>query len=255
MENEHSLLKNDHHTDSQSSMALTVCIKSTKPPNTFVCGNPVCKKTGHSTEYCIKAGGGMARKTIEESVAVWRVARDKGKKVDNLYNPNPRVPITVKDINGCAFTVMVDSEPSKPKHNTHPPFTRLTSDLIPTVLIEEVEYEGWVVVEEKVTTTVDLTCNTSTPEEGTFTIKPLNQTQCSRASLINFPFIIDTGATVHSSLDKGDFLTLCPISPHPVKGVGGSSIIAIGVGNIRLHIAQGASIILCNALYIPNEMV
>ena len=195
----------------------------------------------------------MAGKTIEESIAAWKVAWDKGKKAENLPNPNPRVPITMKDVNRCTFTVMVDSDPAKPQPDTYTLFTGLTSDLLPTVLVE-VEYEGWLVIEEA-TTTIDWTCNTSTPGEGAFTVEPLNQIQCSQISLTNFPFIINMGITVHISPDKADFITLCPISPYPVKGVGGSSIVIIGVSNIKLHIAQGTSILLCNVLYIPNVAV
>jgi hypothetical protein len=72
---------------------------------------------------------------------------------------------------------------------------------------------------------------------------------------MDFPFIVDTGTTVHISPEHSDFLSLRPIQPCSVKGIGGSSITAIGVSDIKLRVGRGASITLRNALYIPNAMV
>ena len=49
--------------------------------------------------------------------------------------------------------------------------------------------------------------------------------------------------------------TLRPISACAVKGVGGSSVTAIGIGDIKLRIACGTHITLQNALYILNATV
>ena len=60
----------------------------------------------------------------------------------------------VKDVNGRAFMVMVDSAADIPT----PPcseFAGLASDPVPTATIDEVEYDGWVVIEEEATTTID----------------------------------------------------------------------------------------------------
>jgi hypothetical protein len=73
-------------------------------------------------------------------------------------------------------------------------------------------------------------------------------------SLDNFPFIIDSGASVHISPDHSDFISLHP-KPRSVKGIGGSSISTVGVGDIKVHIARGTSIILRNTLYILNANV
>ncbi|KAF8240510.1 hypothetical protein L208DRAFT_1232533, partial [Tricholoma matsutake] len=62
LENEQSLLENDHCMDPWPSVALTTHIKSTRLFNAPVCGNPNCKKMGHLTKYCIKTGGGMCSK-------------------------------------------------------------------------------------------------------------------------------------------------------------------------------------------------
>ena len=61
---------------------------------------------------------------------------------------------------------------------------------------------------------------------------------------------MDSGAMVHISPCMSDFVTLHAIDPHPVKGVGGTSIVAMGIGEIHLHIQGKAKIILENALYV-----
>ncbi|KAF8221466.1 hypothetical protein L208DRAFT_1531995 [Tricholoma matsutake] len=229
LENEQSLLKNDQRNDSRSPVALTARTKPPKSSNVPTCGNPVCKRTGHTMEYCIKPGGGMAGKTIEESKAARKLALEK-------KTPGLKIPITVKDVNGRTFTVMVDSEADVPTP-PHSEFAGLASDPIPTATIDEVEYDGWVVIEVEATTTIDWSQHTSTPTDNAFAAEPLNQTHHTQLSLDDYPFIVDSGATMHISPDRSDFLTLCPTPPRSVRGVGGTSIAAVGIGDVKLRIA------------------
>ena len=57
LENEQSLLENDQHGESQSTIALATHAKPVKWSNTPICRNPICKKSGHTTDFCIKLGG------------------------------------------------------------------------------------------------------------------------------------------------------------------------------------------------------
>ena len=52
-----------------------------------------------------------------------------------------------------------------------------------------------------------------------------------------------------------DFFSLCPIASCPVKGIGGTSIFAVSIGEIQLHIAYGAWIALQDVLFIPAVTV
>ena len=70
-----------------------------------------------------------------------------------------------------------------------------------------------------------------------------------------FPFWLDTGASIHISPIHTDFLTLTPIHPHPIKGLGGSSILTTGTGDIKLCVEGGTELILQNILYIPEASV
>lgn len=74
-------------------------------------------------------------------------------------------------------------------------------------------------------------------------------------SLTKNPFYMDSGATVHISPYPLDFVTLRAIPPRAVKGVGGTSIQAIGIGQIRLQVQNQTEIYLEDTLYIPNSTV
>ena len=185
-------------------------------------------KTGHTTKFCIKSGGGMAGKTIEESKAARRIMLEKKRSGGDTL----KVPVTVKDVNGRAFTVLIDAAP--PSLSLPPEFVGIAHDPLPTASIEEIEYEGWMAVEEEPVTSVDWNTHTTSTAETALTIAPLNQTTRTKISIDDFPFIVDSGASVHISPDRSDFISLRPTTPRSVKGVGGSSIPAFGVGDIKI---------------------
>ena len=140
----------------------------------------------------------------------------------------------MKDVNGRAFTVTVDPTTlSKPQ----PEFAGIASDPIPMASIDEIEYEGWMVIEEEPTMSIDWTQHSTHVAGDAFTVEPLNQTTCTQISLDDSPFIVDSGAMVHISPDHTDFISLCPTRPHSVKGVRGSSIATIGVRDIKVQVA------------------
>ncbi|KAF8223051.1 hypothetical protein L208DRAFT_1153187, partial [Tricholoma matsutake] len=66
LENEQSLLENDQHGGSKNHATFTAQSKSSKLPNAPICTNANCGKLGHTKQYCIKPGGGMAGKSLEE---------------------------------------------------------------------------------------------------------------------------------------------------------------------------------------------
>jgi hypothetical protein len=79
----------------------------------------------------------MAGKTIDESKAARKLMLEKKRQGTD----SSKVPVTVEDVNGCAFTVMINStQVSSPSHT--PEFARLAADPLPMATIDEVEYEG-----------------------------------------------------------------------------------------------------------------
>ncbi|VDC03945.1 unnamed protein product [Peniophora sp. CBMAI 1063] len=65
----------------------------------------------------------------------------------------------------------------------------------------------------------------------------------------------DTGATVHVSPIREDFYSLRPIPPKTVRGVGGSTIQALGIGEVRIRVGRGAHLILKETLYVPQATI
>ena len=84
---------------------------------------------------------------------------------------------------------------------------------------------------------------------------PLNSNSRTMLSVDAGAFILDSGATIHISPEASDFFDLKPIAPRTIKGIGGSSINATGIGKIRLHLAKGIVITLDPALYVPEAAV
>lgn len=183
LENKQSFLENDSCNVFYSLVALTARTKLTKLSNGLLCSNPICKKTSHTIEYCVKSGGGIAGKTLDESIAAHR-ASTKKKKSGSI---TLKIPITMKDMNGCAFTVMVNHNSSLVT-NQPPEFIGVT---YPATTFDEVEYEGWLVTEEEPTTTINWGKYSTPMPDTVFTIEPLAQTGHTRISLEDYPFIVD----------------------------------------------------------------
>ena len=73
--------------------------------------------------------------------------------------------------------------------------------------------------------------------------------------LFDSPFFLDTGANTHLSPVLSDFKMLQPIVPHPISGVGGSYIHAVGIGSIEIPVSASHKFTLINALYAPTSKV
>jgi hypothetical protein len=66
-------------------------------------------------------------------------------------------------------------------------------------------------------------------------------------------WFLDSCASTHVSYERSDFISLRPLtSPHIVRSIGGSLISAVGIGTIRLKLAEGSIITLDNVLFIPS---
>jgi hypothetical protein len=122
--------------------------------------------------------------------------------------------------------------------------------------LETEEYNGWIATEGEFITSInwkEQRTNETAPMINEIT--PLSQPSRTSLDVTKNPFWIDTGASVHISTNKEDFLTLYPIPPRSVGGLGAASVMALGIGDIKLRIARGASILLKNVLYIPDSRV
>lgn len=264
LETEQSLRDADalkHNRNNQIIESTVLAAQSKLPKLTNVPTCSLCKRPGHTNAYCVMPGGGMAGKTIAKSIAARKKDRE-AKKGGGNNSPSTlgKVSVTMRDLSGKAFVVYIDpADISNPMPSAE--FAGIASDAIPdddslAAPIESIEYEGWLAFEEEPRATIDWNTHTKPSDIAAISeILPIQQKNCTPISFNDLPFYVNTGATVHISPEKSDFLMLQPTNARSVKGVGGSSITAIGIGNIKLCIARSTYIALQNALYIPNTTV
>ena len=122
---------------------------------------------------------------------------------------------------------------------------------------DEEEYMAIIATMDDAKASLDWTLYTRPDVEPTnFITSAAYSAGCSPIShLDELPFILDSGATCHISPEPSNFRVLCLISHHPVKGLSGTAIYAMGIGEIDLHIAAGHVLRLTNVLYIPKSSV
>lgn len=131
-------------------------------------------------------------------------------------------------------------------------FAGLVTDNMP-VTVDNTKWEGWMAtVEEEIDNVPKASINwtTHTRDTNTTDLHLSQGTKLAFASTMEFPFFVDSGVTVHISPYRSNFSSLQPIVPKAIKGVGGSTISAHGIGCIQLHTTEGAMLSLQNALYV-----
>ncbi|KAF8224287.1 hypothetical protein L208DRAFT_1312457, partial [Tricholoma matsutake] len=153
LENEQSLQENNHNIHNTYSLALAISSKPPRLTSAVICSN--CKHPGHIVPYCVSNRGGMEGKTIEESKAVKKLAYEQKKSGNGAAKSSPKIPITLKDSAGHAYTVMLDSSILSTTQAVPTKFAGLTSDPLPHTMVEEVEYKEWLMTEEEFSTSVD----------------------------------------------------------------------------------------------------
>jgi hypothetical protein len=104
-------------------------------------------------------------------------------------------------------------------------------------------------------TSINWCTHSQAVDVATITYKAPNQQVSTVINPSVMPFFLDTGVSVHISNCEADFLWLCPITPHTIRGVGGSTVQALGVGTIHLIVTKGIHITLDNVLFVPTVTV
>lgn len=258
LEGEQTLIDADKPNSTEVVLATTPASKSSKYSR-LICEG--CKSKGrpnfigHTLPWCILEGGGMAGKTVEESRTA-RIAHFKAKDRDRKKSSSK---VTITPSGGSAFTLEGDPDliaayMTARESKTLPPakteFAGLTSDVLPTATIEEVEeleFNALVVLEEE-------------PQAGinwnNYNKHDLDsETVLASVSLETLPFYLDSGATVHITPDPSDFTSLTKIPERPIHGVGGSTIAATAIGRICLQTQDGSMLELDDALLVPKSTV
>jgi hypothetical protein len=241
--------------ETENTALASVLSKPARP----VCSN--CKCPTHRTEYCISPGGQMAGKSIDKARAAQEAARATqrtggiAKAACNNRGTNTQSQSSSGDtksimVNGKCYT-LVDNSTSTPEATTENAMSAIS---VPMPAYNEEEYIAVIATAENPFASLDWGTHSCPRSSVTMPIVayPAGHSPIRSDDL---PFILDTGATCHISPKASDFKDLRSIPCHPVKGLCGSAIYTMGIGNIELRIAGGHTLKLVDALYIPDSSV
>lgn len=92
---------------SDSALALMTQPKRAGTQSISECSN--CHRRGHTADWYIRPGGGMAGKSIEEAQTAQRNAKKKGKSKDDK-DPKQKISLSFKHASGRAFIAKVDAD-------------------------------------------------------------------------------------------------------------------------------------------------
>src|ERR1700733_704016 len=233
--------------------------------STKVCSNPICPNpVGHLGCDCWEKGGAMEGKR-DEVLAKRAKAREERnkKKVDKdgapTANNGPTASGIRRDKSGRAY--IVDSVSGQAillasdDDSTSPTVALATLDSADDPIYASMsdadcfEYDALFL--EDHSASVDWHERRRTVSAGNCLVASINTNTRTALSADAGPFILDSGATIHISPVSSDFYDLRAVAPRTIKGIGGSSISATGVGKIRLQIGKGVEITLEPVLFVP----
>lgn len=148
----------------------------------------------------------MAGKMIAELRTACLANQGKSPKPAN----KGQISINVKGENGHAFVAYINSKNLTETETPKTDFAGLASTS-PDIHsnLKEVEWQGWMAIEEEPQTRIDWNEHSQTIDEMTFTtISPLQQKKHTPICTESHPFYVDSGATIHISPEQSDFQTL-----------------------------------------------
>ena len=268
MEQEYHMLMGDKQRGAKGDAIALAAQASLKGKQIVTCSN--CKRTGHIAQWCIRPGGGMAGKTIEESKEARR--KDKDSKSGSTASPSgpstsaARIQVSVKGQDGRAYLMLMDPSSLTPiTDTTQQPkeFAGIASIGADSITTDDIEYHGFMAAiqeeptksEEEHKASVDWNSNSKTIDAADVSILPQHSEYSDILISTDLsPFFIDSGASSGISPYKSDFTNLRPYN-RQVKGIGGSVIDAYGIGDIKIQITEKTILLLKNSLYIPGATV
>jgi len=280
-------------TVTPTTIALVGTSGSDPKTPVVVCSN--CKRLHHTIDFCIKSGGKMAGRTLEEAKAAQRAAAGKQpcttRGSTQNSNANVATTATQNTNNAGTNTNSTTTTPTAPASSNPTPIT--TTSTAPTnstpITINGISYipvstplivpqqtanicdhtgapyrvndlldfRGMVAELETPIASLDWEHYSRTTDPPDVQSPPVAfaSTPFPAACLEELPFVLDTGATCHISPECSDFQNLRSIQAHPIKGLGGSCVYATGLGTIQLDVGNGQQLILHNALFAPSSSV
>jgi hypothetical protein len=255
-----------YKTKTESSPEIALAAQHKHAKSTKICSN--CKRTGHLAETCFQKGGAMEGKKDDVLAAKAKSRADKGKtnaagNANGIKRDQAGRAYILDAATGEAILLAESLAPAPADSalsahigdpfSSYPTWTNLNfSDA------DDDEYNALVTLldVENPETSIDWCENGKEEiEPEALTTEPVNSSSRTQISRDSGPFILDSGASIHISPDRTDFIELRKISPRIIKGVSGTSISAIGIRKIHLRIAKGNTLILDPVLYVPQAAV
>ena len=266
MEQEYQMLMGEKQCNSKVDAIALAAQSSAKGKTALTCSN--CKRSGHTAPWCIRPGGGMAGKMIEESKEARRKDKDSKSGSNSSSNPTPstssaRVQVSVKGQDGRAYLMLMDPSSLTPiVDSTQKPgeFAGIASISVDSITTDNIEYHGFMATiqeephepEGGYKANVDWNLHSKTINTADISIPPqyLDLLVTTDVS----PFFIDSSASSGISPYKSDFSNLWPYT-RQVKGISGSIIDTYGIGDIKIKVTQDTILLLKDSLYIPGTTV
>jgi len=250
----------------QSSTALAA--QGRGKPRT-ICTN--CQRPGHLVDFCVRAGGKMAGRSIDDArAAAANLRANAAKTNESKSTPSPSPASAHVATTGTAQTSVTDNHSATTPNsiviggltyslNTAkvPPATaniavvdQITSDSDDSLY----SYHSYIALSGPTVASVDWTQYSQPPNPEAVDVTPV--TSNPGLALVTHeadkPFILDSGASTHISPERSDFKNLRPIAPYSIQGFNGSSTQAVGIGDIDLRIALGHKLCLTDVLFVPS---
>ena len=205
------------------------------------CPNSNCGREGHTLRCCVKEGGGMAGKTVGEARAKY--------KEDQKAKSNPTPSVAVAEAHFSTLTAL----------STSPITSIIDAQIHSSMMAADIsEYEASLLLEDPTPyAAVDWrsACRGDIGFEA-IVASPLPSAQRISQVGPDSPYLSDSCASIHISCERSDFISLRPLStPRSVRGLGGSTVEATGIGAIKIKVSKGSFMLLEPALFIPTSMV
>ena len=272
LEAEEALLRRRNELSPGNTALAAMSGKSRAPK--LLCAN--CKRTNHTTDFCISTGGKMAGRSIEDARNAQRAFLGRPPRSDTPKPSSTTSSTPATTTAAPATTAAVASSSDAPPKTfsigglTYSLVTTPTptAALMATISAEddaaltggdladfddsEFALTHGEILESHISYFASVDWNISQATVDETVAYSASLTAVVRPDL---PFVFDSGATCHISPERSNFRTLVNITPHPIKGVGGSCIYATGKGSIDLRIAGDHTLSLHDVLYVPKSTV
>jgi hypothetical protein len=230
--------------------------KTVKP----ICSN--CKKPYHTTDFCVAPGGKMFGKSLDDAKAAQYIATGKPPRTETQGNSanvaiTPTTPPTSNDVTLPASTYVPFKINRVPYILSPAPLPGTRSQANYRNHADLINFHAFIAFKDSTSLTMVNWDAYSQPVDlggaAHAMMKLLPVT--NKASNKESPFILNTGATCHISLECSDFHMLSTISPHLIRGLSSSRVYAVGLSTIDLTPGNSHWLILKNILYIPSSKV